>query len=56
MKVGDIVTLCGQAQLMTVEKMSGDRITCVWFDRLDRVNSWTFPAADLEAEPSLQTA
>lgn len=35
MKIGDVVQLQAGGVRMTVESMSGDSVTCVWFDHVE---------------------
>lgn len=45
--VGDVVQLKSGGELMTVEKMDGDSITCVWSQN-KKVERDTFVAATLD--------
>jgi uncharacterized protein YodC (DUF2158 family) len=45
--VGDVVQLKSGGELMTVEKLEGDRITCVWSQN-KKVERNTFVAATLD--------
>lgn len=45
--VGDRVRLKSDGPIMTVEKVRGDTVTCVWFDG-KKAQDRKFPAATLE--------
>ncbi|WP_199728308.1 YodC family protein [Achromobacter sp. K91] len=45
---GDVVQLKSGGPLMTVTSISGNDVSCTWFDEKNKVNTRSFPAAILE--------
>jgi uncharacterized protein YodC (DUF2158 family) len=52
---GDTVRLKSGGPLMTATNVTGDNITCEWFDRQDQAQSRTFKALALVKSPVSQS-
>ena len=47
-QVGDEVFLKSGGKKMTVEEIEGNSVSCVWFDKDNKIDRNTFPAATLK--------
>lgn len=48
--VGDVVRLKSGGPQMTVDRVEGDAVVCLWFSQAHELQTWDFGAGSLEVD------